>query len=242
VGAARGRPDRVRHPLFARMYVRAAAQMDRAGAAEHREQLLAGLSGRVVELGAGHGLNFRRYPAAVDEVVAVEPEPLLREHATVAAAEAPVPVTVVDGTASALPLDDDTFDAAVSSLVLCSVPNQGSALGELRRVLRPGGELRFYEHVVASTTGYRWMQRLADHTIWPHVAGGCHAARDTAAAIEAAGFVIERCERFRFAPMRGTPTSPHILGVARNGPVPGSPADGDHPPPDVDDSKEDLDL
>jgi hypothetical protein len=97
--------------------------------------------------------------------------------------------------------------------VLCSVPGQARALGELRRVLRPGGELRLYEHVRPSNprTAAVW-QRVDDWGIWPHLAGGCHAARDTEAAIIGAGVEIERCRRF---PFKGGPvTAPHILGVA----------------------------
>src|SRR3954469_16589722 len=117
----------VRHPIFARLYARLAAAPDPRADANRRE-LLEGLSGRVVELGAGNGLNFRHYPATVDEVVAVEPEPYLREKAKEAAVGAPVRVRVVDGVADALPARDGEFDAAVASLVLCSVPDQAVAL------------------------------------------------------------------------------------------------------------------
>ena len=141
-------------------------------------------------------------------------EGYLRERARQAAGSVGVPVTVVDAVADRLPFPDDSFDAAVASLVLCSVPDQASALHELRRVLRPSGELRFYEHVRPNNprTAAVW-QRLDDRSIWPRLAGGCHAARDTEAAIRAAGFQIERCRRF---PFKGGPvTAPHILGVAR---------------------------
>jgi ubiquinone/menaquinone biosynthesis C-methylase UbiE len=173
-----------------------------------------GLSGRVIEVGAGNGLNFRFYPASVEQVVAVEPEPLLRAKAVEAASAASVPITVVDGVASRLPAEDESFDAGVASLMLCSVPDQKRALAEFHRVIRPGGELRFYEHVVSERPGSRRLQRLADATVWPHVAGGCHVSRDTGAAIADAGFVVERCERFSFSPV-GIPKLPHILGIAR---------------------------
>jgi ubiquinone/menaquinone biosynthesis C-methylase UbiE len=206
----------VPHPRFARMYIRMTAKADRRGAAEHRRRLLDGLSGTVVELGAGNGANFRHYPAAVTEVIAVEPEPTLRAAAERAAAGAPVPVRVLAGVADALPLGDASVDAAVASLVLCSVPDQGTALAELRRVLRPGGELRFYEHVIPSGQPKRVLLQLADRTgLWPRIAGGCHPARDTTAAITRAGFEIERCERLMFAASRFEPTIPHILGAAR---------------------------
>jgi ubiquinone/menaquinone biosynthesis C-methylase UbiE len=108
------------------------------------------------------------------------------------------------------------MDAAVASLVLCSVPDQARALTELHRVLRPGAELRFYEHVIARCQPMRTILRLADHSgVWPAIAGGCHPARDTGAAIEAAGFTIERCERFGFRASALEPSVPHILGIAR---------------------------
>jgi ubiquinone/menaquinone biosynthesis C-methylase UbiE len=214
--------DQVRHPLFARLYARFSPSVDARGASEHRRETLAGLSGRVVELGAGNGLNFAYYPATVSEVVAVEPEDYLRERARQAASSAPVAVSVVDAVADRLPFPDETFDAAVASLVLCSVPDQARALAELRRVLRPGGELRFYEHVRPSNprTAAIW-QRADDWNIYPRIAGGCHAARDTETAIAAAGFTIERCRRFAFK--AGPITAPHIVGLARR-PVAQNPA------------------
>jgi ubiquinone/menaquinone biosynthesis C-methylase UbiE len=187
---------------------------ERRGETEYREEMLAGLSGRVIEVGAGNGLNFPHYPRAVDRLLAVEPEPLLRTTAAKAAIAAPVPVEVVDGVAERLPAPDDSFDAGVACLVLCTV-DADAALAELRRVIRPGGELRFYEHVVSRSPGFARAQRLADRTFWPHVAGGCHASRDTAAAIERAGFTIESCRRFRFSPSLVLPAVPHVLGIAR---------------------------
>src|SRR4051794_31672372 len=145
--------ETVHHPLFARMYQRVAAAAMEKGEAEFRREMLAGLTGSVIEVGAGHGLNFSLYPASVPEVLAVEPEAVLRRGAEEAARTAAVAVRVVDGVASRLPADDATFDGVVASLVLCSVPDQGVALSEMFRVLRPGGELRFYEHVVADTVG-----------------------------------------------------------------------------------------
>jgi ubiquinone/menaquinone biosynthesis C-methylase UbiE len=203
------------HPVFARVYEKVAEMSERRGGAEHRQRLLAGLSGRVIEVGAGSGANFAHYPTTVSEVVAIEPEPYLRERAQHAAAQAPVSVSVVDGGADQLPGEAGTFDAGVAALVLCTVPDQQSALAELFRVIRPGGELRFYEHVIAHPKWESRFQRLADATFWPHVAGGCHLARDTTSGIEQAGFVIESSERFPFSPAPFLLPDPHILGTAR---------------------------
>jgi SAM-dependent methyltransferase len=203
-------------PRFARMYVRAAENAEQRGATEHRKRLLGGLSGTVVEVGAGHGLNFPHYPAAVTEVIAIEPEPTLRARAAGAAANAPVPVRVLGGVADALPLAAASVEAAVASLVLCSVPDQMRALAELRRVLRPGGELRFYEHVIPNCRPRRLLLQAADHSgLWPRIAGGCHPARDTGAAIRRAGFEVESSERLMFAAARFEPAIPYILGIAR---------------------------
>jgi ubiquinone/menaquinone biosynthesis C-methylase UbiE len=207
-------PERaVKHPLFARAYAKLAAHEDARGGFENRQELLAGLTGRVVEVGAGIGSNFAHYPAGVTEVVAIEPEPYLRAKAQEAAAAAPVPVRVVEGLADALPLEDESVDAAVASLVLCSVPDQAVALAELRRVIRSGGELRFYEHVLSNRASRRRVQRFMDATFWPRIAGGCHMTRDTRGAMEQAGFMVQRSRRFPFPP--GTFGIPHILGSAR---------------------------
>jgi ubiquinone/menaquinone biosynthesis C-methylase UbiE len=204
------------HPIVARLWERMSRTCDAKGAANHRAELLEGLQGRVIEVGAGNGANFAHYAATVREVLGVEPEPHLRASAERAAVDAPVPVTVVGGTAEALPADDAAFDAAVVSLVLCTVPDVQRALGELQRVLRPGGDLRFYEHVLAHRPGFARAQRAFD-VVYPRINGwGCHAARDTPAEIEAAGFTIERVRRFPFrASLFDYFLTPHALGTAR---------------------------
>ena len=205
----------VRNPFFARMYTRMTAKEDPRQIG-YRRELLQGLRGRVIEIGAGNGANFAHYPSGVTEVVAVEPEPYLRKRAEQAGASGSVPVAVVDALADELPYEAGSFDAAVACLVLCTVPDPQRTLAELHRVVSSGGELRFYEHVHAHRQPMRAFLEFADRsTIWPRIAGGCHPTRETGRAIEAAGFTIERCRRFPFAPTRLEPPVPHILGIAR---------------------------
>jgi ubiquinone/menaquinone biosynthesis C-methylase UbiE len=205
----------VDNPVFARVFHRFCGRDRGRGEQELRRELLAGASGRVVEVGAGNGINFEHYPAGVHELIAVEPEPYLRAQAERAAEGAPVPVQVVEGVADSLALAPGSVDAVVVSGVLCSVPDQRAALAEFRRVLRPGGELRFYEHVRSRRPGFaRWQQRV--DPLWSRLMGGCHTSRDTVAAITAVGFQLERCRAFGFPPeARVYPVTPRVLGVAR---------------------------
>lgn len=159
-----------------------------------RVENLTGLSGRVLEVGAGTGTNFALYPDSVTEVVALEPETRLVPKARAAAAEARVPVTVIASTIEALGeverLDAAPFDAVVCSLVLCSVNRPEAVVRQLNSVLKPGGELRYFEHV--ASPGWRGaIQRLADSTIWPRMSGNCHTHRHTEKVIAAAGFSVE---------------------------------------------------
>jgi ubiquinone/menaquinone biosynthesis C-methylase UbiE len=205
----------VRHPVFARLYARLSTGSERAGVGDHRREVLSGLSGSVIEVGAGNGLNFRHYPATVTAVLAIEPEPHLRAIAERNAAMSEVPVTVLDGLAEQLPAARGAFDAVVATLMLCSVGDQAAVLREMYRVLRPGGQLRFMEHVSAQSAVGRRLQQLADATVWPACFGGCHAGRDTVAAIGAAGFSIIKLTRYRMPGNRlPWPTAPHARGVA----------------------------
>lgn len=206
--------DAVHHPVFARFYARQSVAAEPL-IGVHRRELLAGLAGRVIEVGAGNGLNFPYYPGEVSEVVAIEPERVLRRLAVSAALRADVPVDVVPGAAEALPVKSEAFDAAVVSLVLCSVRDVRRALGELRRVLRPGGELRFFEHGRAPGRLMSVTQRVLDRTVWPLLFGGCHVARDPLAALREAGFELGAHRRF-LVPAKGPrlPTSYCVLGTA----------------------------
>jgi ubiquinone/menaquinone biosynthesis C-methylase UbiE len=175
------------HPLFARMWTVMSAH-ETPLLRRLRAENLAGLSGRVLEVGAGTGTNFACYPESVREVVALEPEVMLAPKARQAAAGAPVPVTVIESTIESMPASEP-FDAVVCSLVLCSVEDPEAVLRQLHSVLKPGGELRYFEHV--ASTGWRGtLQRLADATVWPRIAGNCHTHRDTERAITAAGFTV----------------------------------------------------
>lgn len=206
--------ESVSHPLFARFYTRLVVPaIARSGGAELRRRVVAGLAGAVVEVGAGDGASFEHYPAEVRRIVAVEPEPYLRERAAAAAAD-DSRVELRDGLASRLPVEDGSVDAVVFSLVLCSV-DQAEALAEARRVLRPGGELRFLEHVQAQRPGaMRRLQQLLDATVWPRLFGGCHCGRDTVGAIERAGFTITELDRFAFPEGARGPEAAAVLGRA----------------------------
>ncbi|MFC9289824.1 class I SAM-dependent methyltransferase [Streptomyces sp. NPDC057052] len=208
--------DPVHHPLFARCYARLSVTAEtRGGLAALRGRLLAGLSGRVIEIGAGNGLNFAHYPSTVSEVVAIEPERLLRALAVRAALRAEVPVDVAPGAAEALPVKSEAFDAAVLSLVLCSVRDLPRALAEVRRVLRPGGEVRFLEHGAGGGPVMAFAQRTLDRTVWPLLSGGCHLSRDPVGALRDAGFELGPYRRL-LVPENGPalPSSYCRLGTA----------------------------
>ncbi len=185
-------PQTVDHPFFARFWTLMSAHESEAIRKLRRENL-AGLAGRVLEVGAGTGSNFAFYPDSVTEVVAIEPETRLAPLAKQAAAAASIPVTVVESTIETMP-PTEPFDAVVCSLVLCSVDDPDAVLRQLAALLKPGGELRFFEHIAAD--GWRGrLQRVADATIWPRMAGNCHTHRDTERSIAGAGFVIDTARR-----------------------------------------------
>jgi SAM-dependent methyltransferase len=179
----------VDNPFFARIWT-VMARHEPESMKRLRRENLANLSGRVLEVGAGTGSNFEFYPETVTEVVAVEPERRLAVLAAQAAASAPIPVTVSTNTVEQF-FDAEPFDAAVCSLVLCSVDEPHYVVRQLFSVLRPGGELRYLEHVASSGARAR-LQKVADATVWPRIAGNCHAHRHTEQTIMAAGFEVSR--------------------------------------------------
>jgi len=156
-----------------------------------RADLLRGLSGRGVEIGAGTGASLPHYPPTVTHLTVLEPDPYMRERLIARASTAMVPTEVGEAPAEALPFADGSLDFVVSMLVLCSVRDPARALAEVFRVLKPGGAMAFVEHVAAPAgSGRLWWQRTVE-PVWSLFAGNCHLTRDTAAAIHRAGFVGE---------------------------------------------------
>jgi SAM-dependent methyltransferase len=210
-------------PLYGPQQSRFARYLDRREqrrpdreARELRRRALAGLSGNVIEVGSGDGRSFEHYPPGVEHLLAVEPDPTAREAASERARGAAIPIDVVGGTAEELPAEDGAFDAAVLMGVLCSVGDPAAALRELRRVLRPGGELRFWEHVRSGNAAFRVLQRATDAVFWTRALGGCETTRDTTAAIAAAGFELVTVERgFHSSSLLTITSAPYILGIAR---------------------------
>jgi ubiquinone/menaquinone biosynthesis C-methylase UbiE len=185
---------------------------------ELRRQLLGGLQGKVIEVGSGDGRSFEHYPPEVERLVAVEPDPTAREAAAERAEAAEIAIAVVAGIAESLPAEDGAFDAAVVMGVLCSVPDPSAALRELRRVLVPSGELRFWEHVRSDNAAFRVLQRSFDALFWTRALGGCETTRETEAEIRAAGFQIEALDRgFHASSLLTITCAPYIIGKASAG-------------------------
>jgi ubiquinone/menaquinone biosynthesis C-methylase UbiE len=199
------------HPIFAVFYRWFGALGDRGESAARRRRLLADAEGVVVEIGAGTGLNFPHYPAGL-EVAATEPDPHMLKAARKAASRARAKVTVLRAAAEALPLPSRSADVVVSTLVLCSVPDQAAALAEANRVLKPGGRLLLLEHVRASDPALARKQDRRERT-QVRFAGGCHPNRDTLRAVVAAGFDARAVEDVTLPGMRIT--RPGIAGAAR---------------------------
>lgn len=165
----------------------------RRGFARYRAEMVEGLDGRVLEIGCGNGANFQHYAASAT-VTATDYSENMLKPAREAAEAASATIEVRAANAMELPFADASFDAVVSSLVLCSVPDQARALAELRRVLRPGGELRIFEHVRSQRTWVAVIQRAAT-PLWRIPADGCRLDRDTDRAVREAGFGVESSKR-----------------------------------------------
>ena len=205
---------------FARLLERREQRRPDPVARELRRQLLAGLHGRVLELGCGDGRAFELYPPEVEAVLAVEPDPVARGIAADRAAAAAVPIEVVEGSAERLPSQDGAFDAVIAVWVLCSVTDPTAAVLEIRRVLAPDGELRFYEHVRSPHRSFRGLQCAVDRLYWTRALGGCRTSRDTEGAILAGGFELVSLERgFHSSSLLTITSAPYITGTARRGAV-----------------------
>jgi ubiquinone/menaquinone biosynthesis C-methylase UbiE len=179
---------------FAALYDRAFEATEEAGLREMRRSALAEASGQTIDLGAGTGANLGLYPNAVTELVLTEPDPHMLKQLQVKVGERDVAAEVSDASAESLPFADSSFDTAIFTLVLCTVPNPDRALAEAARVLKPGGKLLFLEHVRAKDTGLaRWQDRLEKP--WRFIGDGCHCNRDTVAAIDASPLTLEAVER-----------------------------------------------
>ncbi|MBF6330120.1 class I SAM-dependent methyltransferase [Nocardia transvalensis] len=179
---------------------------------DKRRRVCAGLHGRVVEIGFGSGRNVPFYPTTVASVSAVEPADLGWKLAAPRLAKAAVPVDRAGLDGESLPFEDDSFDSALSTWTLCTIPDVDTALREVRRVLVPGGTLHFVEHGLAPDTEVqKWQHRL--NPVQKTFFGGCHLDRDIRSLLERAGFEIRDCERF-YEPPAPKFLAAQSLGVA----------------------------
>jgi ubiquinone/menaquinone biosynthesis C-methylase UbiE len=200
------------HPLLAAVYDPATAAFERWALREHREYLVRDLKGSVLDLGAGTGATFP-YLADCEGVTveAIEPDPHMRRRATAKATDVGLDVEIHDARAEALPFSDGAFDAVVASMVFCTIPDVETALSEVARVLKPGGEVRFLEHVHAD--GWRGRVQTLSAPLWRRVAGGCHLDRRSGSTLAAADdFDVVEIERLDLGV---TPVWPFVRGRLR---------------------------
>ena len=213
-GKASGLPRPRQHPVFAAAYDRMTRPLERAVLAERRARLLGDLDGQVLDVGAGTGANLP-YLRQASRVVAAEPDTAMRRRLAARLDHlvgVSVPVEVTSDPAEKLRQADASFDVVVFTMVLCSVASPDQALAEARRVLRPAGHLIVLEHVRGRGRRAEWQDRLTP--LWSRLNAGCHLGRDTGAAIERAGFTIERAEYSDPYP-RLVPAQPLLEAVAR---------------------------
>jgi ubiquinone/menaquinone biosynthesis C-methylase UbiE len=180
--------------VFSALYDRMLSGTEEAGLRDIRRQALADATGRTIDIGAGTGANLGLYPASVTELVLAEPDPHMVKRLRPKLADTGVEARVVEASAAALPFEDSSFDTAVFTLVLCTVPDPAGALTEAARILKPGGRLLFVEHVRSENPKVaRWQDRL--ERPWRFCGDGCHCNRDTVATIEASPLTIEEVEK-----------------------------------------------
>lgn len=203
------------HKWFAAIYDRMIAPQEQRYLKEVRGEIAGAAKGKVLEIGAGTGLNFAHYKDGA-EVTATEPDPYMIEKARKRLSDLGRPIDLRQASAEELPFEDDTFDTVVGTLVMCSVARPKKALAEIRRVLKPGGEYRFYEHVrYRHPFGAFWQDLILP--VWRWFGAGCHPNRDTGGLIQEAGFEIVESDYSKpFPPIPPMVFSrPHLKGVAR---------------------------
>ena len=201
----------LRSTMFAAMYDRMSRANEEAGVRALREGLLAGATGRVLEIGAGTGANLPLYDSGLEALVMTEPEAAMLRRLQQKAREQAPDAEVVQAPAESLPFEDGSFDTVVSTLVLCGVDDQSQALREAHRVLRPGGRLLFLEHVRSDDPG---LARFQDRMNWLNrLVVQCDCNRPTLAAIEAAGFDVTQLDHTTM-PKAPKFVRPLIVGTA----------------------------
>jgi ubiquinone/menaquinone biosynthesis C-methylase UbiE len=198
---------------FSALYDRGLKATEDAGLREMRRQVLSGAEGRTLDVGAGTGANLGLFPEAVTELVLAEPDPHMLKQLRAKVEEGRAEAEVVAAAAERLPFADASFDSAVFTLVLCTVPDPAAALAEVSRVLRPGGRVLFIEHVRSRDPDLaRWQDRL--ERPWRFLGDGCHCNRDTIATIESSPLTLEKVERDRL-PKSPPIVRPLVRGCAR---------------------------
>jgi SAM-dependent methyltransferase len=203
------------HPLFAATYDRLSARAEEHGMAERRHRLLAGARGRVLEIGAGTGLNAAHYPSErIAELIALEPDGAMRRRLLPRLAGVGAPYRVEEAGIDEAQLADGSFDTIVSTMVLCTVPDVDRAARQIRRWLAPDGRLLFIEHVKGS--GWRGTAQHLLTPLWSLAVAGCHLDRDSLAALRRADLFVTDCERFAL-PAGGPLLASCVQGVARPG-------------------------
>ena len=192
----------------ARLYDRICSFEEKRGLLGWRRQLVGGLTGDVVELGAGTGRNFAHYPAGT-HVLASDRDPAMLSRAIERGRDAAADVTLFVADAQGrIPLRDDSADLVLTGLVFCSIPKPAVALDEVARILKPGGTFRFMEHVRADEGTFRGRFQDAVNPVWRRISGGCNCNRRTVATVEGAGFGVRTLQPFKLGPSH---VAPHVL-------------------------------